>query len=109
MTTIDILLTALAAVSAVATIVFATLDRKPPLWIVKPAATISIIVLAALRTGGGSPAVYKSFLIAGLVFSLAGDVFLIDPDRFFKAGLAAFLVAQLLYIRAFLSVARELE
>jgi uncharacterized membrane protein YhhN len=104
MTTIDILLTALAAVMAVATIVFATLDRKAPLWIVKPAATISIIALAVLRPGGGSPGVYKSFLIAGLVFSLAGDVFLIDPDKLFKAGLAAFLVAQILYIRAFLSV-----
>ncbi len=104
MTTIDILLTALAAVSAVATIVFATLERKAPLWIVKPAATLSIIALAVLRPGAESPAVYKAFMIAGLVLSLAGDVFLIETDKLFKAGLAAFLVAQLLYIRAFLSV-----
>jgi uncharacterized membrane protein YhhN len=104
MTNIDILLTALAAAAAVATIVFATLDRKAPLWIVKPAATISILVLAVLRPGSESPAVYKTFMIAGLVFSLAGDVLLIEQEKLFKAGLGAFLIAQILYIRAFLSV-----
>ncbi len=104
MTTLTIVLTASAAVSALITVYAAIKDERRLLWIFKPAATISIIALAFLRPGTDSPAVYKTFMLAGLVASLAGDVFLIQIDKYFQAGLAAFLVAQILYIRAFLSV-----
>jgi uncharacterized membrane protein YhhN len=45
--------------------------------------------------------------IAALVFSWAGDIFLINKDKqiFFKLGLAAFLVSHIFYIIAFLSLA----
>ncbi|MCK7500460.1 MAG: lysoplasmalogenase [Comamonadaceae bacterium] len=40
-------------------------------------------------------------MLAGLVFSLLGDIALMYPDKWFTAGLAAFLAAQILYILAF--------
>ncbi|MDD8027611.1 MAG: lysoplasmalogenase [Acidobacteriota bacterium] len=104
MTTLDILLTVLTAVSASAAIVAETRERRDLMWIFKPAAMIPIIILAALRPGTGSPGVYKIFLLAGLVAALAGDLLVIRIDKLFLAGLAAFLVAHLLNIRAFLSV-----
>jgi uncharacterized membrane protein YhhN len=104
MTTPAIILTLLAAVSASATMVAETVGRKKIVYVFKPAATISLIVLALLRPGTELPGLYKAFLLAGLIASLAGDVFLMLKDSLFIAGLASFLVAQLLYIRAFLTV-----
>jgi uncharacterized membrane protein YhhN len=104
MTTPAIILTLLAAVSASATMVAETVGRKKIVYVFKPAATISLIILALLRPGAELPGLYKAFLLAGLIASLAGDVFLMLKDSLFIAGLASFLVAQLLYIRAFLTV-----
>ncbi len=104
MTAPMLVLTAVAAVCAAATAWAETAGRKDILWFVKPSATVAIIVLAAMQPGTHSPAVYKTFLLAGLAASLAGDVFLIEIDKYFRPGLAAFLVAQILYIRAFLAV-----
>jgi uncharacterized membrane protein YhhN len=47
------------------------------------------------------PAAYKTFVLAGLLCSLAGDIALMFPDKLFTAGLAAFLAAQVCYILAF--------
>ncbi len=73
------------------------------LW--KPLSTLITIVIAALSfTQPNSHPVYSALIVAGLVFSLAGDWLLIDQDdklRQFVFGLAAFLVAHLLYIAAF--------
>jgi uncharacterized membrane protein YhhN len=41
------------------------------------------------------------FILAGLIFSLVGDVFLMLPGNGFLAGLIAFLVAHLAYIGGF--------
>lgn len=43
---------------------------------------------------------YRWLVVAGLVFSMAGDVFLLSKARFVP-GLASFLVAHLCYIAAF--------
>lgn len=40
---------------------------------------------------------------AGMVFSAAGDGFLLDKDRFLLAGIGSFLVAHLLFVPAFLT------
>ena len=46
-----------------------------------------------------------AFLGVGLVFAWAGDLLLLgEGDTFFAAGLAAFLIMQLMYIAAFRSV-----
>ena len=66
----------------------------------KPLATGLIIAVAALAPVS-VPAAYKTLIVAGLVCSLLGDVALMFPDKWFTAGLAAFLAAQVLYILAF--------
>jgi uncharacterized membrane protein YhhN len=43
----------------------------------------------------------RLFILAGLIFSLAGDVFLMLPGNWFLAGLVAFLLAHLAYIGGF--------
>lgn len=104
MTVPMIVLTAIAGICALGTVFCETAGRRGLVWFFKPAATVAIIAVAWLRPGAGSPAVYKTFLLAGLAASLVGDVFLIEIDKYFRPGLAAFLVAQILYIRAFLAV-----
>jgi uncharacterized membrane protein YhhN len=49
---------------------------------------------------------YYHFLLIGLLFCLAGDVFLALPhERMFRLGLASFLVGHLFYIVAFFTTA----
>ena len=69
-------------------------------FVFKPLATALVIALVfPLAWGSRDP--YARLVIAGLVCSLAGDVFLMLPSDRFVAGLAAFLVAHLFYIGAF--------
>jgi len=50
-------------------------------------------------------------VIAALIFSWVGDIFLINKDKqaFFKLGLAAFLVSHIFYIIAFLILAKNVN
>jgi uncharacterized membrane protein YhhN len=64
--------------------------------------TMSFICLIAILGQAALP-FYKDMIIAGLVFSMAGDVLLMLPPDRFVAGLAAFLIAHLCYIAAFAS------
>ena len=66
----------------------------------KPLATALIIAVAAVAPAP-VPAAYKWLVLAGLAFSLLGDIALMFPDKWFQAGLVAFLAAQVLYIMAF--------
>jgi uncharacterized membrane protein YhhN len=66
----------------------------------KPLATLLILALAWLAPPGTHPAL-AHWIVAGLVFSLAGDVLLMLPSDRFAAGLASFLIAHLCYIAAF--------
>jgi uncharacterized membrane protein YhhN len=68
----------------------------------KPLTTLLIIALAA-RGESALPG-YRGLVSAALVFSLAGDVFLMLPKDRFVAGLVAFLIAHLLYIAAFVQL-----
>ncbi len=70
-------------------------EHKALEWIAKPAALAMLLLWAAL---GAAP---SWALIAALVFSLLGDVYLMLPANLFVAGLAAFLVGHLAYIDAF--------
>jgi uncharacterized membrane protein YhhN len=71
-------------------------------YIFKPLTTILIFVLA-FQLELGNYSVYKILILAGLVFSLLGDVFLMLPKERFVAGLVSFLVAHLLFIGAMVS------
>jgi uncharacterized membrane protein YhhN len=92
------------AVSAVLAIVASTQGWRRSVYVFKPLTTL--LILGFVLTG---PAhvylhpLYRPLIAAGLAFSLAGDVLLMLPRDRFVAGLAAFLVAHLLYIAAFTS------
>ena len=72
-------------------------------YIFKPV-TIKLIIGIAWLSYGMTISSYKMIIIIGLIFSLLGDVLLMAPADLFIFGLAAFLVAQLLYTAAFISV-----
>ncbi len=79
--------------------------RPPRRWLIyvfKPLTTILIIAIALLPGTFASDG-YARAVVIGLVFSLAGDIFLVMPDRWFLFGLAAFLLAHISYIVAFRS------
>lgn len=65
----------------------------------KPLATLLILALALSLTPARPE--YQWAVAAGLLFSTAGDVFLMLPRDRFVAGLASFLVAHLCYVGAF--------
>jgi len=61
---------------------------------------VFILLIAIL--GQATLPLYRYMIITGLVFSMAGDVFLMLPSDRFVAGLVAFLIAHLFYIVAFM-------
>ena len=71
-------------------------------YLFKPLTMVFILLIAVL-TGKPDFSRYKYAIIAGLLFSLAGDVFLMLPSDRFVAGLVSFLFAHLFYITAFTS------
>jgi uncharacterized membrane protein YhhN len=71
-------------------------------YLFKPLTMVFILLMAA-QAGWPGPPRYKVAIIAGLLFSLAGDVFLMLPSDRFVAGLVSFLIAHLFYIAAFTS------
>jgi uncharacterized membrane protein YhhN len=72
----------------------------PQEFLFKPLTTALVFVLAAIAPPGPH-ASWRPAVLAGLLASLAGDVFLMLPGDWFVPGLASFLVAHLLYIAAF--------
>ena len=70
------------------------------IYVFKPLTT-TLILMLALATPTPVSSAYQTAVVLGLLFSLAGDVFLMLPSDRFVAGLASFLVAHLFYIAAF--------
>jgi uncharacterized membrane protein YhhN len=94
------LLTVLAMCSGTLHIRAEYCGPRNQVYLFKPLTTI-LILLIAVQASTPEPALYKYAIIAGLVFSLAGDIFLMLPSDQFIAGLVSFLVGHLFYIRAF--------
>ena len=69
-------------------------------YVFKPL-TVVLVILIALQTKHTTAMHYRQLIVAGLLFSLAGDVFLMLPRERFVAGLVCFLFAHLCYIAAF--------
>jgi len=63
--------------------------------------TIVLIILIAAGAENRVSHFYKYAILAGLLFSLAGDIFLMLPSDRFIQGLVSFLLAHLCYIAAF--------
>ncbi len=72
-------------------------NRRRLIYVFKPLTTTLIILLCATRATSGCAA----FILAGLLLSLAGDIFLMLPQDRFIPGLLSFLGAHLCYIAAF--------
>ncbi len=86
--------------SAACAIIAAFRGNRRGVLLFKPLTTI-LVIAAALWVFGPSDAQYRDWILLGLLFSLAGDVFLMLGEKRFLFGLASFLVAQLVYARAF--------
>ncbi len=100
MPTMRIILAIAALVSAVLAIWSDAAGRRPLYRVAKPLTTVLIITVASIAAASAPPS-YKTFVLAGLLFSLLGDVALIFPEKWFTAGLIAFLTAHAFYILAF--------
>jgi uncharacterized membrane protein YhhN len=94
------ILTVLVFSSAILTILAAYYGPQRIRYLFKPL-TIIFIILIALESKFPTSSFYKYTIIAGLLFSLAGDIFLMLPRDRFTAGLVSFLIAHLFYIAAF--------
>jgi alkylglycerol monooxygenase len=75
-------------------------------WIFKPATLILAIIFVAAYAFSARPRAtfdtkFIALLVAALLFSLAGDVFLMLPGNTFIPGLASFLVAHGFYLQLF--------
>ncbi len=94
------ILTGLALISAFLTVHARYTGPPQRLWLFKPLTTISILSIA-LTSDLCNFHAYKMLICSGLVFSLAGDVFLMLPKDRFLFGLLSFLMAHVFYIVAF--------
>ncbi len=90
-----------AALSALAAIAVAERDPRPPIFmLLKPLTTVLIIGIALQAPDS----TYRSWIIAGLVLSLCGDVSLMfEGTAAFIGGLSSFLVAHALFMWAFIA------
>jgi len=94
------ILSALALLSAVLAILSKAKGSKRQFLVFKPL-TMAFIISVAAAARPPVPASYKALILAGLLSSLAGDVALMSPDKWFEAGLVSFLAAHVFYILAF--------
>jgi len=74
------------------------MGQQSLVYLFKPLATVALVALV-LRSAGRSR--YGTWIGAGLVAALAGDILLMLPQGLFVPGLVAFLVGHLCFIRAF--------
>jgi uncharacterized membrane protein YhhN len=97
---LTVVLSWLVLASAVLTIGAEYRGSRRGLYLFKPLTT-TLIAALALVPPLSAPAPYRALVFVGLLFSLAGDVFLMLPRDRFVAGLLSFLCAHLCYIAAF--------
>tara|TARA_Y100000031_G_scaffold146702_1_gene180903 strand:+ start:165 stop:785 length:621 start_codon:yes stop_codon:yes gene_type:complete len=77
-------------------------NKQILVYIFKPLTMIFIILLAVTESNALNVS-YRITIIAALVFSLMGDIFLMLPKNRFIHGLLSFLIAHLFFIYAFSS------
>lgn len=96
------LLSLAVLVSALGAIVAEYCGPRRAVYVCKPLATTLILLVALV---GSTPAGgrYRLAIVAGLLCSLAGDIFLMLPRDRFVAGLVSFLLAHGCYLVAFTS------
>jgi len=102
MTAVAFLLLSLTAVVAVVDWLAVANNYRVAEYVLKPLVMVFLITVALSIDTSSDFA--RVMLIIGLVFSMAGDVFLMLPKDLFVAGLGAFLVAHVFYVVALLSL-----
>ena len=85
-------------VVAVADWVAVAWERRPVEYVLKPL-TMAVLIAAAIAADPVVSGPARGWIVAGLVCSLVGDVFLMLEDHFVE-GLAAFLVGHVAYVVA---------
>lgn len=65
-------------------------------WVTKPL-SLALLIGVAATLDPIDPTI-RAWMVVGLVFSLAGDVFLLGPEKLFVGGLASFLIAHIAYV-----------
>jgi uncharacterized membrane protein YhhN len=99
---ISLALTVIAVLTGAAAIFAELLAADELTYALKPLTILLIIGIALLSSRPPAPR-YKWAIVAGLLFSLAGDVLLMLPYDLFLFGLIAFAVAQVAYTVAFVA------
>lgn len=82
------------------------LDRRSVRYVAKPAALAALIGVAVTLDPFDST--ISTWMVIGLVLSLAGDVFLLLPEKWFVGGLASFLLGHIAYVVALQLAPRSL-
>lgn len=85
--------------------IYAEYFNRQFVYVLKPLTMIFII--ASVWIYAKTDYFYRVMILAGLIFSLAGDIFLINSQNYFLFGLASFLIAHLCYIAAFFRAGKE--
>jgi uncharacterized membrane protein YhhN len=93
------LLSILAAASAAGTIYVQYFGSRQVGYILKPLTMSLVIGMASIHVSR-QPRFYGKAILAGLLFSLGGDIFLMQSG-YFQHGLFSFLIAHLWYLAAF--------
>lgn len=94
------MLTILFVVSVVAAVTAHGFGNHRLVYVFKPLST-ALLVPLALGAAHDAGSTYVVWIIAGLLLSLAGDVFLMLPADRFREGLASFFLAHVAYLAAF--------
>ncbi|MEO6989367.1 MAG: lysoplasmalogenase [Aquihabitans sp.] len=81
-------------------------DRRTVRYVTKPAALMALIGVAVTLDPFDST--IGTWMVVGLVLSLAGDVFLLLPEKWFVGGLASFLLGHIAYVVALQLAPRSL-
>jgi len=100
-----IILSTLAFASAAAHIYVDRKGLRHYTYVLKPL-TMVLLLLIAVFAVRGNIFVYGLAIIAGIVFSLAGDIALMLPKKQIIIGMGAFLLAHVAYIISFSSGTR---
>src|SRR5512133_1507069 len=103
---IDIVILTAAAVLLGGLLYFEKRESTRGRILTKP--LLSALFVAVALTGSRTETGYFGWVLAGLVFCMAGDVFLIFSSRqtLFLAGLVSFLTGHILYAAAFFLASR---
>ena len=96
------LLLALTAVVAVADWLAASTNRRGAEYVLKPLTMVGLIAVALTLEPSSDFA--RWLVVVALVFSLAGDTFLMLPGDLFVQGLGAFLIAHIVYVAALVAL-----